>query len=330
MKRKVLKAMAFVLAFTSINAINVFGAIETRPVVIRGESFHAKWDMEYYESDEKYAQDIYKEIFGHDYTQYTTKKTYPMSGLKRIYEEGKYGDMIVFKKGDDTVSMVLKSADENTFEFYEAVDNAGKNQVMVKTRRYKADEPQKFMNERFKGGYFTIYHSEKYDEANHTHKPDRNGYCKCGSYDGKDIIEADFEIYIVKTTNARELPYKTAFRTNVLKISQHPDKVKGIVINGEGEIWYKLTDGWVLSTDVADEISGNITKPKVFEGYTAIVDDIDKLPVYSFNNEIYTVIGEIEKGKPVFVTKELPNWYVIDFEGREGYINKKFAEPVKA
>ena len=42
-------------------------------------------------------------------------------------------------------------------------------------------------------------------------------------------------------------------------------------------------------------MSGNITKPKVFEGYTAIVDDIDKLPVYSFNDEIYTVIGEVEK-----------------------------------
>jgi len=52
---------------------------------------------------------------------------FQLSDLKRIYEESQYGDMTVFKKGGDTASIALKSADENTFEFYEAVDNAGEN-----------------------------------------------------------------------------------------------------------------------------------------------------------------------------------------------------------
>ncbi len=297
------------------------------------DKFFAKWDKQVFDGDDAdFAAFMYKELFGNEYTENTDVSTYNVSGIKNIKDKASLGDMIVFSKGEDKMNVIFKSADNSSAAFYEAYYSNPRGYIVGEgTYSFKGDSKNKitsFMDGRFDGGTYTVYHAKNYDFINHVHKFNNDGYCSCGSYMGNDVIQADDVMYCV-ANKARiyELPYDGSKANGSYSISPAGIKVSAVTINHKEEIWYKTELGWVMADGLSKEMSQNISNQGVV--YIGVVNGIDELIVRAGTSSSYIQKGVLKNGETVVITKRLPNYYRIIFNGEDGYVESRFVDIIE-
>ncbi len=315
----------------------VYGAQNNEKSVLHNniENFYSAWENTAFEyTDITFAQFMFKEIFGHDYNKGSDIKSYPINSINKIRLNAKKGDLIVLKKGNDTYDCIIKDCDKTGMDVYEVYWNI--NKFTVSEKRYSYDnnndknKTSSFMDGRFNGGTYTVYHSNTYDQLNHIHQFNKDMYCNCGSYNGAEVITVDIDMYILKSnTKSYELPHSGSNYLYRLNISQFSEKVTAVTLNGNDEIWCKTIYGWINSNALSFENTYSISKLKTFDSVTGIVINIDKLPVRSLNNTSYTPFAYIKEGEIVTITKPLNSWYQIDYDGKRGYVESKFIKLLK-
>ena len=309
---------------------NAFAAREKSTLEINGENFYNIWERSVYEEgNEAFVHFMFEELFGHEYNVNSTVSKYPITSITNIYTSVKYGDLIEFNKGDDTYSVIVKSADKNGMSVYEAYSAPNGSVVFEGYYAYDKNHKDDFMNGRFKGGTLTVYHSNNYEELNHIHSYNLDGYCSCGVYRGKSLIPADEDMYVLYSkTPVYELPYTGSKIVTHLKASQGTEKVTAVSINGDNEVWFKTAYGWVNEYYLSTEMASSITKPKT-QTYMGVVYGIESLPVRSLNGTFYTAIGSFDEGEIITITKKLNSWYCVDYNGQTGYVQSKYVQLVE-
>ena len=310
---------------------NVFAAREKSTLEINGENFYNVWERSVYEEgNNAFARFMFEELFGHEYNVNSTVRRYPITSITSVYTSLKYGDLIEFNKGEDTYSVIVKSADKNGITVYEAYKAPTGDIVFEGYYAYDKNDKDSFMKGRFKGGTFTVYHSNNYEELNHIHSYNLDGYCSCGVYEGRELIPADEEMYVIYSkTPVYEMPYIGSKIVTHLNLSQGAEKVTAVAVNGDDEVWFKTSYGWVNERYLSLEMPGSITKPKT-QTYMGVVYGIETLPVRSLNGTFYTAIGSFEEGEIVTITKKLNSWYCVDYNGQTGYVQGKYVQLVSA
>jgi hypothetical protein len=133
------------------------------------------------------------------------------------------------------------------------------------------------MDGRFKSGTFTIIHSGNYFSVNHVHAYNHDGYCSCGKPKNGSITEISEKKYIITSkANVYDMPYTGASIVLTENPSSYPIDVTGYTTNLEGQIWYRVSNGWVKGTSLSDtpsksyvtgvnglNLKGTISKEKV-------------------------------------------------------------------
>ena len=332
MKKLIKKAVSSVLAVAVVFSVtpyfnSAFAAAEKSELEISGENFYKIWERTVYEGGSNaFARFMFEELFGHEYNTNSVVSRYPVTSVSNIYLKADYGDLIEFTKGSDTYSVILKSADKNGMNVYEAYSAPNGDVVFEGYYSYDKNHKDDFMDGRFKGGTFTIYHSNNYEALDHIHSYNRDGYCTCGVYRGKSLIPADDEMYVLYSkTPVYEMPYTGSKIVSHLNPSQGSEKVTSVAINGDNEVWFKTSYGWVNEYYLSTEMSGSITNPKT-QTYVGLVYGIESLPVRSLNGTFYTAIGSFNDGDIITITKKLNSWYAVDYNGQTGYVQSKYVK----
>ena len=99
-----------------------------------------------------FARFMFEELFGHEYNTNSVVSRYPVTSVSNIYLKADYGDLIEFTKGSDTYSVILKSADKNGMNVYEAYSAPNGDVVFEGYYSYDKNHKDDFMDGRFKGG----------------------------------------------------------------------------------------------------------------------------------------------------------------------------------
>ena len=329
--KKLLKKTVAVL--TAVSAISIYApvcasaAAPLTTVESNAENIYSKWAKNIYsDGNAAFAQYIFKEIFGHEYNVNTTKTSFAINNIGNFYSRVKLGDLVEFKKGTDVYSVVVKSADQNGMTVYEAYDGNNGYIVALTEYDYEKDKPERFMDGRFNGGTYTIYHSKNYDVLNHLHSYNLDGYCSCGAYNGHVPVPVNDKLYVQKrNTPVYKLPYSKSGAVAHLDPSQGGENITAAIINGDNELWYKTDKGWVNEKYLSLTMSTSITQPKT-EVIKGVVYGIEKLPVRASNNSSYTITDYIPEGTVINITKKLNSWYKIEFDSKTGYVESRFVE----
>ena len=335
MKKFLLRTLAAAMAVSVLTvsgpSLGVALAAQEKTAIDKSiESFYSKWyNTSYEDGSNAFAEFMFKETFGHQFSENTEKSTYPISGVNKLYLKAKRGVMLEFKKGGDTYRVIYDSGDKDSITVYEAYSSPAGYIVLQSDYAITANDKKQvtyFMDNRFDGGSYTIYHSMSYDTLGHIHKFNNDGYCQCGSYRGSMVIPADEQMYVVKTASAYELPYAGSKTLTRLKSSQGTESVTAAVVNGDGEVWYKTQYGWIKGSNLSLEMSDSITKPKIPDSVQGIVTGIGSLPVRADSNSSYVAIGYFDEGSVITVTQKLNSWYKVDYNGQTGYVESRFVE----
>ncbi len=327
-KKAVSSVLAAAVIFSATPYFNsVFAASEKSQLEISGEDFYKIWERTVYEKGSNaFARFMFEELFGHEYNTNSVVSRYPITSISSIYLKADYGDLIEFTNGSDTYSVILKSADKNGMNVYEAYPAPNGDVVFEGYYAYDKNHKDNFMNGRFKGGTFAVYHSNNYEVLDHIHSYNRDGYCTCGVYRGKSLIPADDEMYVIYSkTPVYEMPYTGSKIVMHINPSQGSEKVTSVAINGDNEVWFKTSYGWINEYYLSTEMSGSITKPKT-QTYMGVVYGIESLPVRSLNGIFYTALGYFDDGDIITVTKKLNSWYAVDYNGQTGYVQSKYVK----
>ena len=335
MKKFIKKAVSIVSVMAVVFSVtpcfnNAFAAREKSELELSGENFYKIWERTVYEEgNNAFARFMFKELFGHEYNVNSTSSRYPISSITNVYTTLKYGDLVEFTKGSDVYSVIVKSADKDGMNVYEAYSAPNGDVVFEGYYAYDKNDKDSFMDGRFKGGSFTIYHSNNYEALNHIHSYNRDGYCTCGVYRGKPLIPTYDELYVVYSkTPVYEMPYTGSKIVSHINPSQGKEKITAVSINGDNEVWFKTTYGWVNEYYLSTEMAGSVTKPNT-QTYMGVVYGIESLPVRSLNGTFYAAIGYFNDGDIITITKKLNSWYAVDYNGETGYVQSKYIQLVE-
>ncbi|MGL4774115.1 MAG: SH3 domain-containing protein [Clostridium sp.] len=110
-------------------------------------------------------------------------------------------------------------------------------------------------------------------------------------------------------------------------------KGKKVEIIGESGDWYKIKfdgkEGYASKQYIKVDSGSNESKPEPPKpqpepSKTGIVNVSTSLNVRSGAGTNYSIVASLSKGKKVEIVGESGDWYKIKFDGKEGYVSKKY------
>ncbi|MCI1931060.1 MAG: hypothetical protein LKJ13_05140 [Clostridia bacterium] len=284
-----------------------------------GKSKYVSSDKTENESQKEFVEDAWKYIYGTDLTIPAAQPKYGMGSLKTISEKAECGDVIVFTKNEDSYYMLYTSGDHKDIEYYDINIFPYTKDVDL----YKGDD-SKFMDGRFKDGTFVILHSKNYKSINHIHSYNKDGYCSCGKPKNGTITDCNEKKYVaVLRGRVYSLPYTGSNIVAIENPSAYPINVTGYTTNLEGQLWYRVDNGWIIGTSLSDKSSSGVSFGGDSLGFTGIINK-DSVFVKSHPMSGCVSLGELKKEDTVQIKKKVLSWYQIVFDTKDntnvGYV----------